>query len=164
MYRQHVYDLEKRRGDCLMKWLTMLGFINLRWPRVCRCWTSVLFLCEFRRGLSFTLSCSNLGPCLEMTSIRIWLHESWPTLVQVKAWCLMAPSHYLNLCWLFITSLRGSVLTCILRFLWYLWINPSAWDILSMLRNYIYKANIYWHFFNKDYTNICVWNIIPPMQ
>ena len=30
MYRQHVYDLEKRRGDCLMKWLIMLGFMDLR--------------------------------------------------------------------------------------------------------------------------------------
>ena len=42
MYRQHVYDLEKRRGDCLMKWLIMLGFIDLRGPRVCWCSTPVL--------------------------------------------------------------------------------------------------------------------------
>ena len=45
MYRQHVpvYDLEKRRGDCLIKWLIMLGFIDLRGPRVCRRSTPVLF-------------------------------------------------------------------------------------------------------------------------
>ena len=36
MYRQHVYDLEIRRGDCLMKWLIMLGFMDVRGPRVCR--------------------------------------------------------------------------------------------------------------------------------
>ena len=45
MYRQHVpvYDLEKRRDDCLIKWLIMLGFIDLRGPRVCRRSTPVLF-------------------------------------------------------------------------------------------------------------------------
>ena len=43
MYRQHVYHLEKRRGDCLMKWLIMLGFMDLRGPRVCRRSTPVLF-------------------------------------------------------------------------------------------------------------------------
>ena len=42
MYRRHVYDLEKRRGNCLMKWLIMLGFTDLRWPRVCRRLTPVL--------------------------------------------------------------------------------------------------------------------------
>ena len=30
----------------------------------------------------------------------IWWHKSWSTLAQVMAWCLMAPSHYLNQCWL----------------------------------------------------------------
>ena len=44
MFRQHVYDLEKRRGDCLMKWLIMLGFMDLRGLRVCRRSTPVLFL------------------------------------------------------------------------------------------------------------------------
>ena len=42
MYRQHVYDLEKRTGDCLMKWLIMLGFMDQRWPRIC--WRSTLVL------------------------------------------------------------------------------------------------------------------------
>ena len=42
MYRQYVYHLEKRRGDCLMKWLIMLGFMDLRGPRVCRRSTPVL--------------------------------------------------------------------------------------------------------------------------
>ena len=43
MSRQHVYNLEKRSGDCLMKWLIMLGFTDLRGPRVCRRSTPVLF-------------------------------------------------------------------------------------------------------------------------
>ena len=29
-------------GDCLTKWLIMLGFMDLRWLRVCQCSTSVL--------------------------------------------------------------------------------------------------------------------------
>ena len=44
VYRQHVFDLEKRRGDCLMKWLIMLRFMDLRGPRVCRRSTSVLLV------------------------------------------------------------------------------------------------------------------------
>ena len=32
----------------------------------------------------------------------IWRHKSGPTLDQVMACCLMAPSHYLNQCWLII--------------------------------------------------------------
>ena len=36
----------------------------------------------------------------------IWRHESTSTLVQVKARCLMAPSHYLNQCWLIISKVQ----------------------------------------------------------
>ena len=43
MYREHVYDLEKRRADYLMKWLIMLGFMDLRGPMVCRRSASVLY-------------------------------------------------------------------------------------------------------------------------
>ena len=32
----------------------------------------------------------------------IWRHRSGSTLAQVMAWCLTAPSHYLNQCWLLI--------------------------------------------------------------
>ena len=46
MYSQHVpvYDLKKKRGDCLIKWLIMLGFMDLRGPRVCRRSTPVLLM------------------------------------------------------------------------------------------------------------------------
>ena len=37
---------------------------------------------------------------LSWPSGAIWHHRSWSTLVQVVACCLMAPSHYLNQCWL----------------------------------------------------------------
>ena len=42
---------------------------------------------------------NSLGP-----SDAIWSWRSWSTLVQVKACCLTAPSHYLNQCWLIISK------------------------------------------------------------
>ena len=37
-------------------------------------------------------------------SDAIWPQRSWSTLAQVMACCLMAPSHYLNQCWLTISN------------------------------------------------------------
>ena len=37
-------------------------------------------------------------------SDAIWRQKSWSTLAQVMACCLMAPSHYLNQCWLIISK------------------------------------------------------------
>ena len=37
-------------------------------------------------------------------SDAIWQQRPGPTLSQVMAWCLMAPSHYLNQCWPLITE------------------------------------------------------------
>ena len=34
----------------------------------------------------------------------IWWHRTGSTLDQVMAWCLTAPSHYLNQCWLIISK------------------------------------------------------------
>ena len=36
---------------------------------------------------------------------RAYIYISWSTLAQVMAWCLMAPSHYLNQCWLIIKDI-----------------------------------------------------------
>ena len=40
------------------------------------------------------------------TSDAIWRRRSGSTLAQVMAWCLTAPSHYLNQCWLIIKGVR----------------------------------------------------------
>ena len=53
------------------------------------------------------LVCSPL-PALEWInwlwpSDAIWQHRSGSTLAQVMAWCLTAPNHYLNQCWLIIS-------------------------------------------------------------
>ena len=39
-------------------------------------------------------------------SDAIWRHRSGSTLTQAMACCLMAPSHYLNQCWLFISDVH----------------------------------------------------------
>ena len=39
-------------------------------------------------------------------SDAIWQQRSMSTLVQVMACCLMAPSHYLNQCWLIISGVK----------------------------------------------------------
>ena len=43
----------------------------------------------------------------------IWRHRSGSTLVQVMACCLMAPSHYLNQCWLIISEVCDNHLRAI---------------------------------------------------
>ena len=40
-----------------------------------------------------------------------WHHRTWSTLVQVMAWCLTAPSHYLNQCWLIISEFSWHLLS-----------------------------------------------------
>ena len=47
----NIYDLEKMRGDCWGTWLIMMGFVDLGWPRVCRCSTSVLFHYVLKAGM-----------------------------------------------------------------------------------------------------------------
>ena len=53
---------------------------------------------------------SNIIPVYSLWhSYAIWRHKSGSTLLQVMAWCLTAPSHSPNLCWLInITTQRHS--------------------------------------------------------
>ena len=39
----------------------------------------------------------------------IWRQRSWSKLAQVMAWCLMAPSHYLNQYWLTISNVQCQI-------------------------------------------------------
>ena len=60
---------------------------NLQEPTLSMCCTYMLI--------------STLGP-----SDTIWRHRSGSSLAQVMACCLMAPSHYLNQCWLIISEVQ----------------------------------------------------------
>ena len=120
------------RGDCWGTWLIMLGFMDLGWPRVCRRSTSVLLSFDVPHADFFT-AIHLKSECIVMVSIvcradsrfapsqwetallcndvsHLWpsdailWHRSGSTLAQVMALCLMAPSHYLNQCWLIISG------------------------------------------------------------
>ena len=62
----------------------------------------------------------------------IWQHRSGSTSAQVMACCLMAPSHYLNQCWLTVfTKIIGHVGH-------FRWLGPNVrWEIWRILIEYI---------------------------
>ena len=74
-------------------------------------------LCEFgpRSWSSTILTKTGLFPCLVSVTDwpPVWLCRSWSTVVEVMAWCLMAPSHYLNQCWLVINKFLLNTSKCI---------------------------------------------------
>ena len=55
---------------------------------------------------SFVPMANGMFNSLWPSDAYIWLQGSRSTLVQVMAWCLTAPSHYLNQCWLAITKVQ----------------------------------------------------------
>ena len=52
---------------------------------------------SFMRAVSFKQDCISFK-----IALYFW---SWSTLVQIMAWCHLAPSHYLDQCWLIISNL-----------------------------------------------------------
>ena len=73
---------------------TLFFFQTLTWQIIEHLWcTCETFLVWKSCDVFFEVN--SLGP-----SDTIWHWRSWSTLVQVMACCLMAPSHYLNQCWL----------------------------------------------------------------
>ena len=56
-------------------------------------------------NVSVSRNCSTHWPLLTPYGDK----RTWSTLVQVMAYCLMAPSHYLNLWWLFICEIQYSL-------------------------------------------------------
>ena len=77
------------------------------------------------------------GHCLLINSLwpsdAIWQHRSGSTLVQVMACCLMAPSHYLNQCWLIISKVQWH------SFEGNFTIDTSAINHWNYLENYLSK-------------------------
>ena len=74
----------------------MMGWINIATNFPTHLWCRYHILPRQRYEPDF----NSLGP-----SDAIWHWRSWSTLVQVMACCLMAPSHYLNQCWLIISNI-----------------------------------------------------------
>ena len=69
-------------------------------------------------------------------SDAIWRHPSGSTLAQVMACCLMAPSHYLNQCWLLISKVQWQITMKItyLKFISYM---PGANELTHFFFTYL---------------------------
>ena len=63
-------------------------------------------LSQWEMMFHHNINCHWLKPYTEwsLTNDAKWQHRSRSTLVQVMACCLMAPSHYMNQCWLIISE------------------------------------------------------------
>ena len=74
----------------------------------------------------------------------IWRHRCWLTLAQVKAWCQMAPSHYLNHYWLIISQVRSndSHPKAILQVIPQPSIIKLAWKLLLKFHSNLPGANV----------------------
>ena len=73
----------------------LLKMSSAKWHQFCLCFNVLRHL----TSLTHQLFVNSLWP-----SGAIWRYRSGSTLAQVMACCLMAPSHYLNQCWLIINE------------------------------------------------------------
>ena len=93
----------------MTQWLCCCGMCNMSLPSAHECNYS---------KMKFSSNMNNHGTIISemgvhQTSINslwpndiTWQHRSRSTLAQVMAYCLMAPSHYLNQCWLVISKVQ----------------------------------------------------------
>ena len=94
------------RPKCLMRDFTNLNRIY-KAHRANVWWTMKVFQIHcymYLHACLWALACSlnSLRP-----SDTIWWQWTGSTLAQVMAWCLTAPSHYLNQCWLIIHKVQS---------------------------------------------------------
>ena len=68
------------------------------------CFSLDLACSELNQAIIKQVFVNSLGP-----SNAIWWQKTGSTLAQVKACCLMAPSHYLNQCWLIISEVQWHI-------------------------------------------------------
>ena len=78
---------------------------------VCDIFEYVIIDMIYHRNINISLCIKSLKPSSVLKAFNslwpsdiIWQHRSGSTLGQVMAWWLMAPSHYLNQCWIFISE------------------------------------------------------------
>ena len=103
--------------SCLRHRCWVRCYIVFSYNEICTDMASELYLLKASHGI---LSCD---VCMQVNSLRssdvIWLQKSWATLVKVMDCGLMAPSHYLNQCWLIISKILWYlVASSILILLW----------------------------------------------
>ena len=102
-----------RQVDFYPRPVLAYGYCCLRlcvWTSVCPSMCRQVCLCDNLSSVQAKITRDNLDQrCKKpVNSLRpsdaIWRHRSGSTLAQIMAWCLTAPSHYLNQCWLIISK------------------------------------------------------------
>ena len=83
----------------------------LRWPTVFRQQGITLNQCWLRPLKPYDVTRPQYVDSM-WPSDTIWRNKSGSTLAQVMACCLMAPSHYLNQCWLIISKVQWHSSEC----------------------------------------------------
>ena len=79
--------------------------LSVSWACLPKDFVSVVILIAYTHSMCRKNLCTYL--CFSLwPSDTILQHRSGSTLSQVRAWCLMAPSHYINQCWLIITEVQ----------------------------------------------------------
>ena len=109
----------------------------------------------------FSMSWTQLTHC----GLEISWHGSGSTLVQVMAWCLTAPSHYLNQCWFIISKVQWQPSITYLKFnsgppgfIEFIFVRDTRWCTTGNHYN-LELVGSYW---NKSLSNwgwqgICLW-------
>ena len=80
-------------GDCMSP---------SQWPWAAMQWSQITANQKAMTSWYLSLQ-NNPGSVHDGYSDVMWHHWTWSTLVQVMAYCLMAPCRYVNLCWLIIS-------------------------------------------------------------
>ena len=108
------YGVTKRQWELIGPWKFELNFRHVIFKQilVIGVWGISCEIALIWVSLDFTDDQSTLVQVMgavrhHMPGGTIWRHRSGSTLAQVMAWCLMAPSHYLNQCWLLISAVQS---------------------------------------------------------
>ena len=111
LYRTDLYQssISSVDWELMFKMRTANDFFNwmcfLTWPcgyvlSLITCsWIAIIIVHLWKSYRIQNLCLRSLVNSLWFTDTK-WQHRFWSTVAQVIAWCLMAPSHYLNQCWL----------------------------------------------------------------
>ena len=100
-------------GKYLLYWRLDVGGSLLMKETAC-CLHYHIYTVHYRWSDMRSVDCENLGFGFQHTFVNnslwasdaTWRQISGSTLAQVMAWCLTAPSHYLNQCWLIIIKVK----------------------------------------------------------
>ena len=111
------------------------------------CWTNLLYIHNLLRS----------------GNVR-WNYRLWSSLVQVMAWYLMAPSHYLNQCWLIVNeSLRNTWMQGLTLSIWFTCPGHVVLKIYVPCRNFHMPSPVKLIYTARKITTCPDWKITCPV-